>query len=96
MEKGLITALYCRTAQESELGIVTQEITLKQYAEENNYCNVSVYTDNGFNGLSLDRPAMNRLQADVDAGLVGFVIVKDLSRISRNHFDTGLRIKTLT
>ena len=87
MKDGLITALYCRTALESELDIVTQEIMLKQCAEENNYCNISVYTDNGFSGSNLDRPAMRQLQADVDAGLVGAVLVKDVSRISRNYLD---------
>ena len=80
----LITALYCRTAQECDMGIETQERILRNYAEENNLGNVSVYMDNGYSGLNFDRPAMHRLKADVDAGLVKFMLVKDISRISRN------------
>ena len=83
-KSNLITALYCRTAQASDTGVETQEKMLRSYAEENNLNNVSVYTDNGYSGLDFDRPAMHRLKADVDAGLVGLVLVRDISRISRN------------
>ena len=84
LKSNMITALYCRTAQASDMGIETQENMLRSYAEENSLSNVSVYTDNGYSGLNFDRPALRRLKADVDAGLVGSVLVRDISRISRN------------
>lgn len=40
--------------------------------------------DNGFSGLNLDHPALCRLDADVQAGTVARVIVKDLSRIAQS------------
>ena len=44
---------------------------------------------------NFDRPAMRQLQADVDAGLVGVVLVKDISRISRNHLDVPMFLDSM-
>ena len=87
MKNELITALYCRTALACDESIAIQEARLRQYAEENNYGNVSVYTDNGFSGLNYERPAIKQLQTDVACGMVGVVLVRDVSRITRNHLD---------
>jgi len=46
LKNELITALYCRTALACDKSIAIQEASLRQYAEENDYGNVSVYTDN--------------------------------------------------
>jgi DNA invertase Pin-like site-specific DNA recombinase len=86
MENNNLTALYCRSAQKSAMGIEKQECMLRQYAEKHGYGNIAVYVDNGCSGLSLDRPAFTRLQADIAAGLVKTVIVKDIGRISRDAF----------
>ena len=85
MKKEKATAIYCRTAQYSDYGMENQEAMLRKYAADNNHCNVVVYADNAYSGVSLDRPAFRSLQADVNAGLVGLVLVKDIARISRNH-----------
>ena len=87
MDKGLKTALYCRTAIACDIAIENQIMMLRQYANDNNFGNITVYTDNGYSGSNLDRPALRRLQADVEAGLVGVLLVKDISRISRNFLD---------
>lgn len=84
MISDLLTAIYCRTAQYSDYGIENQEAMLRKYAADNNHSNIVVYADNAYNGISLDRPAFHRLQADVNAGLVGLVLVKDVARISRD------------
>jgi DNA invertase Pin-like site-specific DNA recombinase len=67
--------------------ITKQEAMLRQYAEENGHANIIVYTDNGYSGLNLDRPAIRKLQADAETGIVGLIIVKDVARISRNFQD---------
>lgn len=87
MDKGLKTALYCRAALACDITIENQEAMLRKYANDNNLDNIAVYTDNGYSGANLDRPALLRLQADVEAGLVGVLLVKDISRISRNFMD---------
>jgi DNA invertase Pin-like site-specific DNA recombinase len=83
-----ITAIYCRTARACVFSINSQEAMLRKFAKENGHGNVSVYSDDGYSGLDFDRPAILRLQADIEAGLVGVVLVKDMSRISRNYLDT--------
>lgn len=50
-----------------------------------------VYTDKGFSGKNIDRPALQQLLADADAGLVDKILVYRLDRISRSVHDfTGL------
>lgn len=45
--------------------------------------------DDGYSGTNLERPGMQRLLQLVDAGEVGTVIVRDLSRFSRNYLEAG-------
>ena len=84
MKNNIKVALYCRVAREDDTAIKIQEEMLRRFAEENNYTNLSIYTDNGFNGLNFNRPAFIQMDNDIEAGLIDTVIVKDLSRLSRN------------
>ncbi len=45
------------------------------------------YDDGGFSGGSLDRPALKRLLADIEAGLVDVVVVYKIDRLSRSLTD---------
>ncbi|MDR2167029.1 MAG: recombinase family protein [Clostridiales bacterium] len=87
MKSNLITAIYCRSAIKCDDAVAAQELILRNYAEEHGYCNIAVYVDNGYNGLGFNRHAFSRLEADINAGLVGTVLVKDISRVSRNYKD---------
>ena len=50
-----------------------------------------VYTDKGFSGKNIDRPALQRLLADAEAGQIEKILVYRLDRISRSVHDfTGL------
>lgn len=47
------------------------------------------YIDDGFTGTNTDRPRFRDMVHDVEAGRVGCVIVKDLSRFGRNYLEVG-------
>lgn len=55
----------------------------KEYISKTGYELAGVYEDTA-SGLSMDRPALNRLRADAAAGKFDIVVVFDVSRISRN------------
>ena len=89
-----ITALYARLSQEDALdgdsnSIVNQKKYLESYAEQRGYTNIQHYTDDGWSGGNFNRPAWKQLEADIEAGKVAHVIVKDMSRIGRDYLQTG-------
>lgn len=45
------------------------------------------YDDGGFTGANMDRPALKRLLADVEAGLVDVVVIYKVDRLSRSLTD---------
>jgi len=45
------------------------------------------YDDGGFSGGTLERPALKRLLADIEAGLVDVVVVYKIDRLSRSLLD---------
>lgn len=50
-----------------------------------------IYTDKGFSGKNIDRPALQQLLADAEAGQIDKILVYRLDRISRSVHDfTGL------
>jgi DNA invertase Pin-like site-specific DNA recombinase len=82
------TALYCRTAGKTNppdnTGTEKQKHRLLRFAKEHGYENPVLYIDNGESGITLDRPAMNRLTDDIKSGRVKTVIVTSADRIARN------------
>lgn len=89
-----ITALYCRYSwddgQETENASITnQRELLKEYAENNGYTNLRYYADDGYSGTNFDRPDFQRMLEDIENGLIGTVIVKDMSRFGRNYILVG-------
>ena len=62
---------------------------LEAYAKEHGFVNLRHYTDDGWSGASFDRPAWNELVAGVKAEEITTVIVKDLSRVGRDHLQVG-------
>ena len=91
----LITALYPRLSHEDELSgesnsISNQKRILEAYAKQNGFSNLKWYTDDGFSGANFQRPGFQSMLADIEAGLVGTVIVKDMSRLGRNYLQVGM------
>ena len=90
-----ITALYCRLSQEDarlgeSLSIENQKAILLEYAKKNHFPNPVFFVDDGYSGTNYDRPGFQSMLAEIEAGRVGIVITKDLSRLGRNSALTGL------
>jgi site-specific DNA recombinase len=51
------------------------------------------YDDGGFSGATLERPAMQRLIADIEAGLIDIVVAYKIDRLSRSLFDFAELVK---
>lgn len=90
-----ITALYCRLSQEDErygdsVSIEHQKDILIRYAKENHFPNPVFFVDDGYSGTNFDRPGFQKMLAEIEAGKVGVLITKDLSRLGRNSAMVGL------
>lgn len=84
--QNLITALYPRLSHEDELqgesnSISNQKRILETYAKQNGFTNLCWYTDDGYSGANFQRPGFQAMLADIEAGKVGTVIVKDYCAI---------------
>jgi site-specific DNA recombinase len=52
------------------------------------------YDDGGYSGGTTERPALRRLMADIEAGLVDVVLVYKVDRLSRSLLDFGRLMET--
>ena len=89
-----ITALYERLSRDDELAgdsnsITNQKRYLTDFAEQRGFHCCVHYTEDGWSGGNFERPAWKQLVADIEAGKVGAVIVKDMSRVGRDYLQTG-------
>lgn len=50
---------------------------------------VERYADNGYTGMSYNRPAFHQLMADVRSGKINCIIIKDISRLGRHFVETS-------
>ena len=95
-----ITALYERLSRDDEQqgesnSISNQKAYLLEYAQKNGYKNTKHYTDDGFTGRNFKRPGFQEMLADIEAGRIGTVIVKDMSRFGRNYLEVGFYTEML-
>lgn len=89
-----ITALYCRLSRDDDLSgdsnsIVNQKQILGEYAKRHGFLNPAYYVDDGYSGTNFNRPDFQRMLRDIESGVVGTVIVKDMSRFGRNYIMVG-------
>ena len=100
-----ITALYERLSrddfgkdddqQRESNSISNQKRILETYAKQNGFTNLCWYTDDGYSGANFQRPGFQAMLADIEAGKVGTVIVKDMSRLGRNYLQVGMYTEML-
>ena len=90
-----ITALYCRLSRDDDNegdsnSIAHQKQILEKYARDHGYTNFKFYVDDGISGTTFNRPGFQEMLADIEAGDVGMVVVKDMSRFGRNYLEVGM------
>ena len=69
--------------------IETQIEICQEYANSENMNLVKVYTDYEYSGTNFDRPGYIEMMDDVRSGLINCIIIRDLSRLGREHLEMG-------
>ena len=95
-----ITALYEWLSSEDDLqgesnSIVNQKKLLEEYAQKHGFVRIQHFTDDGVSGTRFDRRGLNEMLDEIEAGNVGAVIIKDMSRAGRDYLRVGLLLETL-
>lgn len=71
-----------------------QEQVILNYVRKNSDLKiVKIYCDNGYSGTNFSRAAFGEMMQDIKSGIIRCVIVKDLSRLGRNHIETEQYIR---
>src|SRR5690242_10465656 len=65
------------------------EAFIKSQMQEGWICLPTYYDDGGFTGANMDRPALQQLMVDIEAGLIDCVVVYKVDRLSRSLLDFG-------
>ena len=83
-------ALYLRISRDDggdaeSNSIGNQRSILMRYAAEHGFSITAEYVDDGISGTIFDRPSFKRMISDVEAGKIGIIMCKDLSRLGRNN-----------
>ena len=87
--------LYCRVAHEDSFALEHQRFLLQLYAKQAGYTIIGAADEYG-SGLTLDRPALQKVTEAVVAGRVDVVIVHSLTRLGREWGMTQSYIDLLT
>ena len=84
-------ALYPRVSgheQEDNYSIPEQIDRMKKYCDSRDWMVYKIYTDSGYSGSNMDRPALKQLIKDAEKGAFDMVLVYKLDRLSRSQKDT--------
>lgn len=93
-------AFYCRLSQDDGLegesnSIQHQKQILERYAKEHGITRYKFYVDDGISGTTFNRPGFQEMLADIEAGYVYLVAVKDMSRFGRDYLQVGMYTEVL-
>lgn len=87
--------LYCRVARDDSFALEHQRFLLQLYAKQAGYTIIGAADEYG-SGLTLERPALQKVTEAVVAGKVDVVLVHSLTRIGREWGMTQRYIDLLT
>lgn len=79
---------YIRVANEDDYAVELQKKLIDHYAETKNFKIDYYYIDNGYSGITLDRPQLRQMLRDVKSKkITDRIVFKDSTRLSRNQSD---------
>lgn len=85
-------AIYCRVSTQEQAAegysIGEQQSRLTKFCEAHDWKVAHIYSDPGYSGAKLQRPAIQQLIQDCSYGLFDAVLVYKLDRLSRSQKDT--------
>ena len=95
---GCRAAIYCRLSKDDELqgesaSISNQRDMLEKYCKRQGWEVVEIFQDDGYTGLNMERPGLQRMLGAVEKGQVDILLTKDLSRLGRNYLNNGYLIE---
>ena len=77
-------------AEDESNSIATQKKILERYCKEHGYTGIRHYEDDGYSGTNFQRPRFQEMLADIKAGKIARVLVKDMSRLGRDYLQVGM------
>jgi DNA invertase Pin-like site-specific DNA recombinase len=85
-----MAAIYCRLSRDDggdaeSNSIGNQREMLRQYAKTKGFVVRNEYVDDGISGTTFERNGFKQMIEDIEAGKIGIVLCKDLSRLGRNN-----------
>ena len=90
------TAIYCRLSREDgdkveSNSIASQRAICEDYIARHDDLEIvcEPFVDDGYSGVSFNRPNFKKLEDAIRKGAIDCIVVKDLSRFSRNYIDGG-------
>ena len=95
-----VTARYERLSKDDEQqgesnSILNQKRFLEDFARKSGMTNIKHFTDDGYTGRNFNRPGFQVMLAEAEAGKIGTIIVKDMSRFGRNYLEVGFYLADL-
>lgn len=80
-----------RSYEKSESNSITNQrlITMNYIQKQSDIKFVKEYQDDGYTGMNFNRPGLEEMMNDIDAGVINCIIVKDLSRFGRERIEAG-------
>jgi DNA invertase Pin-like site-specific DNA recombinase len=81
--------------ENESVSIENQKAYLEEYATRNGFTNLVHMADDGYSGTRWDRPAFMKMMDEVERGNVDTILIKDMSRLGRDHLRVGLFLEQL-
>ena len=79
--------------KDSSGSVENQKLIIEEWGRQHQTPIMHYYIDNGFSGSRFDRPAFQQMIRDIFAGKIECIVVKDLSRLGRDHITVGYHLE---